>query len=54
MKADTFVSIGSAAERVVESARRAMLARQALRYQAPATKDDRRLTQRICGEKDGD
>jgi len=51
---ETFVSIGSAAERVVENARRAMLARQAKEYRAPATEADKRLTRRICGERDDD
>lgn len=49
-----FVAIGDAAQAVVQKIRRAMEAQRWHRYQVPATEDDRRLTRRMCGEREDD
>lgn len=48
------VWLGDAAQGVVEQLRRTVKARQEKRYSSPATDATRRLTKRICGERDDD
>jgi len=49
-----FAPVGEAMSQVVQRAQQAMLRRRSRRYQVPATEADRRLTRRICGERDND
>lgn len=48
------IQLGNLVQGIVQQAEFKMRARQRRRYQVPATEDDRRLTQRMCGEREDD